>query len=529
MLGTAATRRVVAIGGGKGGVGKSLISSNLAVALARAGANVTLLDADLGAPNLHTLLGVSRPPRNVQDFLDGHIPRLIDAAVDTSVPRLKLICGTPHSLGATSPTFEAKQRLIQELATLRTDVLLIDVGAGVDLNTIDFFNAADIRLVVMTPEVTSIENGYGFLKIAIYRRLQRAVARKIVGQRLDEVFGGQAFQTGSTMEKMSTFLSIVDTESPAVGQAMRLLLREFNASLIGNMLQQTSDRNVFVAVQRMIKTFLSLDVPIAAMFRSNRGIRESVNQGRPFAVQLGSDYDLAEFSRLAKEILSQDLAPLRAIRASISQRLAETGHEIRFGLASMEAADIDGFPHSIPPVAASLPPDARHRSLAPLPDRTQVSLPAPSTSIPVPEDVPRVASGLPEKAPEGQSTPASDLAARGQEPSAVSIPVAPPAPPPAPAPSAVLSINHPVELQIGGHWLVGRLRAIGADGALIVGIRPLGDLTAGTDLFLRIRTSQTDVLHVRVKQFDRSASQISVLFSDANAAALALSPLMKKV
>src|ERR1700690_3745667 len=152
--------RVLAVGGGKGGVGKSLVSTNLAVSLAKAGAKVVMLDADLGAPNLHTMFGIMRPQRTVEDFLAGRSATLAEVAQPTTVPGLSLICGAEGALGSAHPTFQNKQRLLTELNRLPVDVLLIDVGAGVDIDTIDFFNAADTRLIVMVPEITSLQNGY---------------------------------------------------------------------------------------------------------------------------------------------------------------------------------------------------------------------------------------------------------------------------------------------------------------------------------------------------------------------------------
>jgi len=126
--------RIVAVGGGKGGVGKSLISTNLAVSLASSGARVVMLDADLGAPNLHTMFGIMRPPRTVEDFLAGRSAALHEVAIPTSVPGLRLICGAEGALGSAQTTPEAKQRLFSELARLDADCLVIDVGAGVNLD-----------------------------------------------------------------------------------------------------------------------------------------------------------------------------------------------------------------------------------------------------------------------------------------------------------------------------------------------------------------------------------------------------------
>src|SRR5215471_12704007 len=91
---------VVAVGGGKGGIGKSVISANLAVALAKQGAQVVAVDADLGSANLHTLFGIDHPDASIQALIDGRVQRLDELAIGTDVPRLRLIAGSVAVPGA---------------------------------------------------------------------------------------------------------------------------------------------------------------------------------------------------------------------------------------------------------------------------------------------------------------------------------------------------------------------------------------------------------------------------------------------
>jgi flagellar biosynthesis protein FlhG len=344
QLGPASVGRIIAVGGGKGGVGKSLVSTNLAVTMARMGARVVVLDADLGAPNLHSLFGIPRPDRTVDDFLAGRAGSLDDVALPTAVPGLRLICGAEGVLGAANPSFQTKQKLLSQLGRLSADCLLIDVGAGVDLNTVDFFNAADIRLVVMVPEITSLQNGYGFLKIALFRRLQRAIAGLRVADKVTEAFGKDAFEIGSTMDRVSTFFSLLEDEVPELVAQIRPLLVEFNAQIIGNMLQRPQDANALYAIQRLVRDRLEIGVEIAAGLRHNPQVRGSVNTGQPFAsVAHKNDPDALELRSLASKILHQDLAPLRRIREDFLRTMSRPSADgsldrrFQFGLEGVEA------------------------------------------------------------------------------------------------------------------------------------------------------------------------------------------------
>lgn len=165
-------RRVVAIGGGKGGIGKSLVSANLGIALAERGSKVVLVDADLGGANLHTCLGVSQPKVSLSDFVEKRVDRLEEVVVPTGIERLELISGAMDELDAANPKHSQKSKLLRHLKTLDVDYVLLDLGAGTSFNVIDFFLIADIGIVVMLPEPTSIENAYRFIKAAFFRRLQ---------------------------------------------------------------------------------------------------------------------------------------------------------------------------------------------------------------------------------------------------------------------------------------------------------------------------------------------------------------------
>jgi flagellar biosynthesis protein FlhG len=352
-------KRVVAVGGGKGGVGKSLVTANLATSFARLGLRTIVFDADLNAPNLHTLFGIERPERTLEDFLDGTFASLGEVMLDGGVAGLQLICGSPQAtLGGIARDAEARRRLIKALARLDTDCLLIDVGAGLDHTSLDFFNAGDLRLLVLTPEITSLQNGYSFLKMAMYRRLQRFVAHHPAGERLSTSLGGRAFEIGSSMSKLSTFLEVVDGEAPELSRPIRLLAAEYAVGLVGNMLLKQDDRNVMHAVARMNQQFLNLETEVLACFRTNPKIRASINQGKPFALGASSDYDVAEYARLARRLLGLDLDKLRKLRAQIVDALAKTSVPVAFGFEGMDVPVEEDAPSGVHMPAPAAAPAA---------------------------------------------------------------------------------------------------------------------------------------------------------------------------
>ena len=147
-------RRIIAVGGGKGGIGKSLVSANLGIALAQAGSSVVLVDADLGGANLHSCLGVAQPQVSLSDFVDRRVAKLEDAAVATGIDRLRLISGARDVLDAANPRHAEKQKLLRHIRALDVDYVVVDLGAGTGFNVLDFFLLADTGIVVLLPEPT---------------------------------------------------------------------------------------------------------------------------------------------------------------------------------------------------------------------------------------------------------------------------------------------------------------------------------------------------------------------------------------
>src|SRR5262249_1996186 len=133
-----ATSRVISVGGGKGGVGKSVLTANLAVALAETGRKVVLADLDLGAASQHLLLGVPSCRSGIRPLIEGSVADLRQALTPTAVPNLSLLAGTGDVLDAAGIGHEAKLLLLRKLRALEA-VVVLDVGAGIGYNALDFF------------------------------------------------------------------------------------------------------------------------------------------------------------------------------------------------------------------------------------------------------------------------------------------------------------------------------------------------------------------------------------------------------
>lgn len=181
---TGSQAKVITVAGGKGGIGKTMICASLSMALAQAGLRVTLVDADLGGANLHTVLGMYMPAKTLHDFIQRRVKTLDEVTMPTPIEGLKLVCGAPGVVGLANIQHWEKLKMIRHLRKLSADYVVVDIGAGMSLNEIDLFNSGDITIVVANPEPTSIQECYNFLKVAIFRRLRREFSDSFTVQEL---------------------------------------------------------------------------------------------------------------------------------------------------------------------------------------------------------------------------------------------------------------------------------------------------------------------------------------------------------
>jgi len=181
--------RIIAVSSGKGGVGKTNIAINLALAYAQLGKRVVVMDADLGLANVNVALGVI--PRYNLYHLIRKQKTLSEIVVDTSYG-IQIIAGASGFSKIANLSEEERRSFIGELAALaNADVIVIDCAAGVSSNVISFIAAADDALIVTTPEPTAITDAYGIIKIIATEIENLDIGLKLVVNRVRSVVEGK--------------------------------------------------------------------------------------------------------------------------------------------------------------------------------------------------------------------------------------------------------------------------------------------------------------------------------------------------
>lgn len=165
--------RIIAVGGAKGGIGKSVFAANLGMSLSALGYRVLLVDLDLGGSDLHIYLGHrSIPALTINDYLNRKAASLDEVVLRRPAGPM-LIPGNNSELGIANIAFQRKVRLIEAIRKIEADYVILDLGGGTDFNTLDFFLAADVGIVLTTLDQPAYLEAYALIKTALQRKLTR--------------------------------------------------------------------------------------------------------------------------------------------------------------------------------------------------------------------------------------------------------------------------------------------------------------------------------------------------------------------
>ncbi|MBF0564252.1 MAG: AAA family ATPase [Nitrospirae bacterium] len=274
-------KKIIAIVGPKGGVGKSTISANLAISIASMGVRVTAVDLDLGGANLHVILGIRDFANSLDDFLLKKVRTLEESVIETGVKNLRLICGGGKIPDIANLPFQQKVKLTNHLAKLQGDMVILDLAAGSSFNVVDFLFIANMGLVVTTPEVTSLMKVYSFIKSSIFRLLTfhfKSKHSEAFTELLERAKDADANPTLKTIENLLGEAQKIDAGSV---ESARQMLKRFIPHIVINMARSQADVNSGRVVQNLMKQYLSIDSTVLANLPEDEAVKKAIFQLKP--------------------------------------------------------------------------------------------------------------------------------------------------------------------------------------------------------------------------------------------------------
>ncbi|HUW41623.1 MAG TPA: P-loop NTPase [Rectinemataceae bacterium] len=249
---------IVPIASGKGGVGKSMVAANLSIALAQSGRSVVLADLDLGASNLHLILGIPAPKAGIGTFVVGTGVSFDSVILTTDYPNLRFIPGDAEVPGLANIKQAQKNQLVKRLLSIEADYLVLDLGAGTGSNILDFFLMSTHGIVVTAPALTATLNAYLFLKNAVFRLLYGAFGTKSRAYDYLE----ELRKDGASLQKayVPAILEKVKELDPERWSVATERMKRFRPRLLMNLLEDPKDADKAQKIRRSCTEYLNIDI-----------------------------------------------------------------------------------------------------------------------------------------------------------------------------------------------------------------------------------------------------------------------------
>jgi flagellar biosynthesis protein FlhG len=293
------TCEIWAMGGGKGGIGKSFIISSIGNYLAGQGKRVILIDADLGGANLHSFLGIARPKASLTEFFEKKIP-LAELLVPTGIANLNLLTGAIGSLDPDHLKYTQKIKFFNHIKKLNADYILIDLGAGTHFNTIDTFLLADRLIVVTVPEITAIENLYFFLKNTFFRKLALSCNEHGLKEILRKAW---LDRKRHDIQNFTHFLGHLKGLSKPLEQIINGHLEDFTIRIILNQLRSNKDIVIGNSIKSVCKKYYGLNSHYVGYIEHDTIVSRCINQRHPFMQAFPASRCAREIERVAENIM----------------------------------------------------------------------------------------------------------------------------------------------------------------------------------------------------------------------------------
>jgi len=289
---------ILPVASGKGGVGKSAISTNLSVALAELGKKVILIDFDLGGSNLHTLLGLKNNHAGIGNFIYRQTDSLSSLLQDSGIPGMQFIAGDCLFPGTANMDFFIKRKLMKELVKLDADYVILDLGAGSAYNTLDFYLMTHNSLLITTAEITSILNAYSFLKAAAYRFLvgqfkAKSEHRTFIKEYIEHSAAGAE----------NSFTELLENLKERYPEKMESVLEElklYRPQVILNQCRVSQDLEMCRRLRSLVKNKLSLDMDFVGCIVHEEEVSLAIARRKPLILS-HSDCDFSKQIRATAE------------------------------------------------------------------------------------------------------------------------------------------------------------------------------------------------------------------------------------
>ncbi len=295
-LGGNRARRIIVVGGGRGGVGKTLLAVNLGVFFAQLGREVVVCDADPFGSNLHAVLGLDSPPLTSTTAMDEGTAEL----VPTTVPGLRILPTAYDPMTATPVRPSRGAQFLKHLSDLDADYVIVNLGSSTSSSSLDIFLQADVAICVTAPEPLAIETTYRFCRSLYLRTLRRALMRERFKLRLVE----RVITALPPLASPPQIVAEIKRYDDGVAAVAAQELGKITPRLVVGQTRLKSDLDLGPAMAIVSERFLGIPIDYLGHIEHDDAVWLTVRRRQPLLIDSPTSKSARNLERVARRILA---------------------------------------------------------------------------------------------------------------------------------------------------------------------------------------------------------------------------------
>lgn len=316
-----ASATIIPIAAGKGGVGKSFLTSNLAIALAQQGHRTIAVDMDLGGSNLHSFLGMPNRHPGIGDYLQAKSGALDSLLVPTEIDNLTFLPGDGKTPFMANIPFAQKMKLIAHIKKLPAAYILLDLGAGSTFNTLDFFSISKKGIVVTTPEPPAIMNMLVFLKNFLLRSISRSLSRNHALRNFLRELNKRPME--GQMSSIRSLRDEIAAEDPEAAKTITEVYENCSPRIIFNLGEHPDELKVTDQISKRLETVLSLAAEYFGFIFHDPSVRLSVREQKALLTNWPECEAAENIYRIARRVDKYWKVPVQNSAALLEETVRE--------------------------------------------------------------------------------------------------------------------------------------------------------------------------------------------------------------
>jgi flagellar biosynthesis protein FlhG len=326
--------QIIPVASGKGGVGKSLLSANLAIALGQAGKHVVLADLDLGASNLHLVIGQHITGSSIGTWLTDKND-FNEIIQPTEYKNVNFIAGDTQIPGLTSLKAVQIHKLMNSLKEITADYLILDLGAGTHQIILDLFLLSPQGIIVTAPTVTATLNGYLFLKNAVFRLMYTTYKHNTAGYKQIE----QLCKDGASLQRLyiPKLIETLENADPQNTDLFKKRMAQFRPRLVMNMIDDPKDADKAQRIRRSCNQYLGLEIEHLGIIYRDSLQDKALSSQLPIIVYKPQSILSQAIYRIAEKILTSE------VHSFDTEYSADTSGNADFSFQAVEEEANDDF------------------------------------------------------------------------------------------------------------------------------------------------------------------------------------------